>query len=97
MRTKSDIFAQNFIMVTYQIQIPDTNQQAFLSLLESLKHLGVVASFRKFEDLARPGDPLDIQHLLTILADSEGQAAEGLSIPAESAKTFVELWKRKRR
>ena len=76
------IFIQNTSMVTYQIQIPESNRDAFLDILKSLKRLGVVTSFQVSDSWVQPGKPLDEEELLAMLQISEKQATEGLIIPA---------------
>ncbi|MCB0533297.1 MAG: hypothetical protein H6574_22260 [Lewinellaceae bacterium] len=84
-------------MVTYQIQIPESNREAFLDILKSLQRLGVVASFRRStENLSEPGDPLDTETLLTLLEDSEKQVEKRLLVPASEVAAFIKLWKQKK-
>lgn len=80
-------------MVTYQIQIPDSNKEAFLDILKSLKRLGVVSSFRVSNSIVQPGDPMKEKELLAMLQASEKQAANGLVIPGEGALAFVKAWR----
>jgi hypothetical protein len=80
-------------MVTYQIQIPESNQEAFLNIIKSLESLGVVTSFKTLRNLTQPGEPLDAEHLLNILNDSERQAREGAVIPAHQVITFMKSWR----
>ncbi len=84
-------------MVTYQIQIPESNRDAFLDILKSLKRLGVVSSFQVSSSWVHPGDTLDEGELLSMLAASEIQAEAGLVIPAEEAASFVRAWKRRKK
>ena len=81
-------------MVTYQIQIPEDNQEAFVNIIKSLESLGVVASFKTLRsNLTQPGESLDAEHLLKILDDSEQQVREGAVIPANQVIAFMKSWK----
>lgn len=82
-------------MVTYHIQIPESNRDAFLDILKSLKRLGVVTSYQAADSWVQPGDALAEEELLAMLTASEKQAEEGLIIPAEEAASFVKAWKRR--
>lgn len=84
-------------MVTYQIQIPESNQEAFLNIIKSLESLGVVASFKTLRNLTQPGESLDAEHLLDILNDSEQQAREGAVVPAHQVIAFMKSWKTQQR
>lgn len=79
-------------MVTYQIQIPESNREAFLDILKSLKRLGVVSSFHVSDSFVQPGDPIDEKDLLAMLEISEKQAVAGLVVPGEEALAFVKAW-----
>jgi hypothetical protein len=83
-------------MVTYQIQIPEGNQEAFLNIIKSLESLGVVTSFKTLRNLTQPGEPLDAEHLLDILNDSERQVREGAAIPAHQVIAFMKSWKNRK-
>lgn len=91
------IFAQNTTMVTYQIQIPESNQDAFMDILKSLKRLGVVSSFQVSDSVVQPGDPLEEQELLAMLQVSEKQAEDGFVIPAKDAVSFIKAWKQRKK
>jgi hypothetical protein len=82
-------------MVTYQIQISDSKHEAFSEIMKSLKNLGVVNSYDVFENLARPGNPLETEELLNILKKSEAQVNEGAVIPSHQAAAFVKQWRQK--
>ncbi len=84
-------------MVTYQIQIPESNREAFLDILKSLQRLGVVSSFRSAENLTEPGDALDAEALLTLLQDSEKQVEKRLLVPGTEVAAFTKLRKQKNR
>jgi hypothetical protein len=82
-------------MVTYQIQISESKQEAFLEIVKSLKNLGVVASYDVFESLVRPGNPLDTEALLNILKESEQQVKNGDVVPSHQVSTFIKQWRQK--
>jgi hypothetical protein len=58
-------------MVTYQVQLSDTHQEAFLNLIRSLQSLGVITSFHTSDDLTQPGASTSVEQLLQILHESE--------------------------
>jgi hypothetical protein len=78
-------------MVTFQVQIPESQQTAFLKLLESLKNLGVVSSFVTADATSKTAMP--IEQLLAVLADSEQQLNEGRSVSADQVMAFFKSWK----
>lgn len=80
-------------MITYQIQIPEDNQEAFLNIIKSLESLGVVTSFKPLRNLTQPGESLETEQLLDILSTSEQQAREGAVIPANQVIAFMKAWK----
>ena len=84
-------------MVTYQIQIPESNQSAFLEILKSLQHLGVVSSFYRSEDSGASGMPLTEESLLELLRSSEEQANAGFILSAEGAAAFIKTWKQRKK
>jgi len=83
-------------MVTYQVQLPEANEEAFLNIIRSLKSLGVIVSFDAVESLAVPGNTVSIENLLQILEDSEKQVAHSEIIPGHQVKDFFALWQASR-
>ena len=81
-------------MVTYQVQLPDTHQEAFLNLIRSLQSLGVVTSFHASDNLTQPGASTSIEQLLEILNESEKQVAAGQVIPAQDVIACMKAWKK---
>jgi len=84
-------------MVTYQIKIPESKKEAFLQILLSLQSVGVVKSFKSFENLAIPGESLSTEQLLALLEESTQQGNVGLSFTTEESKSFLSAWKLRRR
>lgn len=80
-------------MVTFQIQIPEANKDAFLQIIRSLQSVGVVKSFNSRESLVAPGAPLTTEQLMQVLTDSLEQGHEGFTFSTEEAKTFLKAWK----
>jgi hypothetical protein len=64
-------------MVTFQVQVPEANEAAFINIIRSLQSLGVITSFEAPGTLARPGAPVSIENLLELLEGSEQQIAAG--------------------
>lgn len=83
-------------MVTYQVQIPESNQEAFLNIIRSLQSLGVITSFSASDNLIHPGSPIPIENLLAILKTSEQQVTDGLVIPAEQVGDYMKSWRANR-
>lgn len=84
-------------MVTYQIQIPESQKEAFLNIIQSLKSVGMVKSFRPTLSLAAPGKQIPTETLLTVLEESEQQTKEGFSFSTNEASAFLAAWKNRRR
>jgi len=83
-------------MVTYQVQIPESNQEAFLNIIRSLQSLGVITSFSASDNLTHPGSPIPIESLLAILKTSEQQATDGLVVPADQVGDYMKSWRSNR-
>lgn len=83
--------------MTYQINIKKSKVEEFLLIIESLKKLGVVQSFKSTESLALPTDgaPASTAQLLEILDRSEKEITEGKVIPSEQVHQMIESWKQK--
>ncbi len=88
-----EMIFQTVVMVTYQIQIPDSKAEAFLRIIASLQSVGVVKSFTAYENLTQPGEPMEEDYLLSILEASERQANEGMVVPDHQIASFLKLWK----
>jgi len=83
-------------MVTYQVQIPESNQEAFLNIIRSLQSLGVISSFSASDNLAQPGTPIPVESLLAILKTSEQQVTDGVVIPADQVGDYMRSWRANR-
>jgi hypothetical protein len=83
-------------MVTYQVQLPESNEEAFLNIIRSLQSLGVISSFGATDNLVHPGPAVSAERLLTILEGSEKQVAEGAVIPAQQVIAYMKSWQASR-
>ena len=83
-------------MVTYQVQIPESNQEAFLNIIRSLQSLGVISSFSASDNLTHPGSSIPVESLLAILKTSEQQVVDGLVIPADQVGDYMKSWRANR-
>lgn len=83
-------------MVTYQVQIPESNQAAFINIIESLQSLGVITSFSIDESLAHPGEAVSIDRLVEMLQSAEKQAEDGTVVPANQVIEFMKSWRERR-
>ena len=83
-------------MVTFQVQVPEANEEAFVNIIRSLQSLGVITSFNTPGTLAGPGAPVPIENLLELLEGSEKQIAAGDFVPGEKVKDIVRLWQASR-
>jgi len=85
-----------FHMITYQVQLPESNQEAFLTIIQSLQSLGVISSFLVSESLVQPGNPIPIDNLLEILKSAEKQAEDGALVPAHQVMEFMKSWRERK-
>ena len=83
-------------MVTYQVQIPESNQAAFINIIESLRSLGVISSFSVSDSLTQPGEAVPIENLLSMLEMAEKQVQHGSVIPADQVIEFMKSWRERR-
>lgn len=83
-------------MVTYHVQIPESNQAAFINIIESLQSLGVISSFSVSDSLTQPGEAIPIENLLSMLEMAEKQVQDGSVIPADQVIEFMKSWREKR-
>lgn len=94
---KSAYFYQkDCLMITYQVQIPESNQAAFINIIESLQSLGVISSFSVADSFTRPGEAIPIEGLLSMLERAEQQAEDGTVIPGDQVIEFMKSWREKR-
>lgn len=83
-------------MMTYYINVQPSNLKDFLQIVRSLKNLGVIDSFGSLGDLARDGDAISTESLLSILEFSRKEALEGNTLSQEEVKKITENWTKKR-
>lgn len=81
--------------MTYQINIKKSKVEEFLLIIESLKKLGVVQSFKSTESLAIPteGEPASTDELMKILDRAEKEITESKVVPSEQVHKMIQSWK----
>jgi hypothetical protein len=86
-------------MITYQIQLPESNQEAFLNIIQSLQNLGVISSFFVSESMVQSISPIPVDNLLEILSSAEKQAGSGEGgdpIPSHQVVEFMKSWRERK-
>ncbi len=81
--------------MTYHINVKSTNIKEFLQIIDSLKILGVIESFKSTKDLVRDGEPLDEDTLLDILDNSKEEIKADKSFTMDQVKKQIANWKRR--
>lgn len=81
--------------MTYHINVRKTNIKEFLQIIDSLKSLGVIESFKSTKDLVREGDSLDGETFLNILENSKKEIKDGKSFTMDEVKNQITSWKKK--
>ncbi len=82
--------------MTYQINIKKSKTEEFLLIIESLKKLGVVQSFKSTESLVTPSEaPVSTDRLLEVLDRAEEEILEGKTVPSEQVHQMIQNWKQK--
>ena len=82
--------------MTYQINIKKSKTEEFLLIIESLKKLGVVQSFKSTESLVTPSEaPVSTSRLLEVLDRAEEEIIEGKTVPSEQVHQMIQNWKQK--
>ena len=80
--------------MTYQINIKKSKTEEFLLIIESLKKLGVVQSFKSTESLAIPSEvPVSTDRLMETLDRAETEITEGKVVPSEQVHQMIQNWK----
>jgi hypothetical protein len=79
--------------ITYQVQLPASNEEAFLNLIRSLQSLGVIKSFSQKEYLSQPGEAISNEYLTALLENAEEQASSGAVIPSDQVMAFMKAWR----
>lgn len=80
--------------MTYRINIKKSKTEEFLLIIESLKKLGVVQSFKSTENLAIPSEePISTERLLETLDRAETEITEGKVIPSAQVHKMIQTWK----
>ena len=81
--------------MTYYINVKPSNLKDFLQIVKSLKNLGVIDSYGSVGELAREGEPIPIENLISVLEYSRKEAKEGNVLSSEEVKKQVENWTKK--
>ena len=81
--------------MTYYINVKPSNLKDFLQIVKSLKNLGVIDSFGSVGDLAREGEPVSIEELITVLDYSRKEVKDGNVLSSGEVKKQVEGWTKK--
>lgn len=80
--------------MTYHINVKKTNIKEFLQIINSLRSLGVIESFKSTKDLVQEGDPMEEDTLLNILNNSKEEIKSGKSFTMDQVKKQIESWKK---
>ena len=81
--------------MTYHINVRKTNIKEFLQIINSLRSLGVIESFKSTKDLVREGEQLDEETLLNILENSKEEIKDGKSFTMDEVKKQITNWKKR--
>ena len=84
--------------MTYQINIKKSKTEEFLLIIESLKKLGVVQSFKTTNSLVIPpkdGSPISTDQLMEVLEEAEKNITESKVMPSEQVHQMIQNWKQK--
>jgi len=82
--------------MTYQINIKKSKTKEFLLIIESLKKLGVVQSFKSTENLVIPSEaPISTYRLLEMLDRAETEITKGKIVPSEDVHQMIQNWKQR--
>ncbi len=86
----------NIDFMTYHINVKNTNNKEFLQIINSLRSLGVIESFRSTKDLVEEGEELlTDENLLEILENSKQEIESGNSFTMEEVKNQMENWRKR--
>lgn len=78
----------------YQINMDKNKTEEFLLIIESLRKLGVVQSFKSTENLVTPSKtPVSTSRLLEVLDRAEKEIIEGKTVPSEQVHQMLQNWK----
>jgi len=82
--------------MTDQINIKKSKTEEFLLIIESLKKLDVVQSFKSTENLAiLSKEPISTERLLETLDRAEAEIIEGKVVPSDQVHGMIQNWKQK--
>lgn len=80
--------------MTYYINVNDDNLKDFLSIINSLKNVGVINSYDSIGNLGAEGEAISDDTLLSILELSKKEIELGKSHSADEVKEIVKGWKK---
>ena len=80
--------------MTYYINVNDDNLKDFLSIIHSLKNIGVIDSYDSIGNLGNEGEAVSDNALLSILELSQKEIALGKSYSSDDVKEIVKKWKK---
>ena len=81
--------------MTYYINVKPSNLKDFLQIIKSLRNLGIIDSFGSVGDLAREGEPISTEDLISVFEYSRKEVKEGNVLSSEEVKKQVENWMRR--
>lgn len=89
----SNFGLMNIKTITYQIQLPESSEEAFLNIIRSLQNLGVIKSFSRRDNLSQPGEAIPIEELTASLENAVEQASSGAVIPSDQVIAYMKAWR----
>ncbi len=81
--------------MTYFINVNPSNLKDFLQIIKSLKNIGVIVSYGSIGDLAKEGEPISTEKLLSVLEFSRKEVEAGNIMSSEDVKKLTSNWKEK--
>ena len=75
--------------MTYYINVNPSNLKDFLQIIKSLKNIGVIDSYGSLGELAKEGEPILTEKLLSVLEFSRKEVEAGNVVSSEEVK---KLW-----
>ncbi|MBK7871128.1 MAG: hypothetical protein IPJ74_10790 [Saprospiraceae bacterium] len=63
-----------------------------MQIIQSLKNLGIIERYESIESLAREGESISSEALMSILEYAQKEAAEGKVLSIEEVKKQIALW-----
>jgi len=85
------IYVLSYAM-TYYINVKPSNLKDFLQIIKSLKNFGVIDSYGSAGELAREGEPISTEDLITLLEYARQEVKAGNTLTSDEVKKQVESW-----